>query len=144
MNSGVVHCMCYQPMIGGITYIIFMHNILRIHDIHVNQYYGCEAFVICLKLIEILKDALLCHGVDWFSPIWAASWQNQQKWHVRPANTQISLGIRPVWSESSLSAWRKLGSLATHWALSEDSDQTGVDAHRNFYNIKIKQYTRHP
>ena len=38
---------------------------------------------------------------------------------------QISLGIRPVWSESSLSVWRKLGSLATHWAPSEDSDQTG-------------------
>ena len=33
---------------------------------------------------------------------------------VRPAKTQISLGMRPVWSESSLSAWRKLGSLATH------------------------------
>ena len=47
------------------------------------------------------------------------------KWHVRPAKTQISLGIRPVWSESSLSAWRKLGSLATNWAHSEDSDQTG-------------------
>ena len=44
---------------------------------------------------------------------------------VRPAKTQISLGIRPVWSESSLSAWRNLGSLATHWAHSEDSDQTG-------------------
>ena len=38
---------------------------------------------------------------------------------VRPANTQISLGIRPVWSVSSLSAWRKLGSFATHWAHSE-------------------------
>ena len=36
------------------------------------------------------------------------------KWHVRPAKTQISLGIRPIWSESSLSAWRKLWSLATH------------------------------
>ena len=47
------------------------------------------------------------------------------KWLVRPAKTRISLGIRPVWSESSLSAWRKLGSLATHWAHSEDSDQTG-------------------
>ena len=44
---------------------------------------------------------------------------------VRPAKTQISLDIRPVWSESSLSAWRKLGSLAIHWADSEDSDQTG-------------------
>ena len=47
------------------------------------------------------------------------------KMSVRPANSQISLGIRPVWSESSQSAWRNLGSLATHWAHSEDSDQTG-------------------
>ena len=47
------------------------------------------------------------------------------KCHVHPAKTQISLGIRPVWSESSLFAWRKLGYLATHWAHSEDSDQTG-------------------
>ena len=42
------------------------------------------------------------------------------KWHVRQAKTQISLGIRPVLSESSLSAWRNLGSLATHWAQSKD------------------------
>ena len=47
------------------------------------------------------------------------------KMAVRPAQTQISLGIRPVWSESSLSPWRKLWSLATHWTHSEDSDQTG-------------------
>ena len=47
------------------------------------------------------------------------------KMTARPAKTQISLGFRPVWSESSLSAWRKLGSLATHCAHSEDSDQTG-------------------
>ena len=38
------------------------------------------------------------------------------KMTVYPAKTQISLGIRPVGSESLLSAWRKLGSLATHWA----------------------------
>ena len=31
------------------------------------------------------------------------------KWHVCPAKTQTSLGIRPVWQESSLSAKRKLG-----------------------------------
>ena len=51
--------------------------------------------------------------------------------HVHPAKTQISLGIHPVWSEYSLSAWRKIGSLAakdpiaTHWMHSEDSNQTG-------------------
>ena len=47
------------------------------------------------------------------------------KWHMRSAKAQISLGIRPVWSESSLSAWWKLGPLATHWTHSKDSDQTG-------------------
>ena len=47
------------------------------------------------------------------------------KRHVRQAKTQISLGIRPVGSESSLSAWRNLGSLATQWGHSENSDQTG-------------------
>ena len=49
-------------------------------------------------------------------------------WPVRPVNTQISLGIRPIWSESSLSAWWNIKSLATHWAHSEDSEhseQTG-------------------
>ena len=47
------------------------------------------------------------------------------KWHMRPSKTPISLGIRPVWSESSLSAWRNFGSLTTQWTHSEDSDQAG-------------------
>ena len=46
--------------------------------------------------------------------IWAASWQIQQ--YGMCAQRRL---------KSSLSAWRKLGSLATHWAHSEDSDQTG-------------------
>ena len=47
------------------------------------------------------------------------------KWYVRPLETQISLGVRPVWSESLLSTWWSTGSSATHWAHWEDSDQTG-------------------
>ena len=47
------------------------------------------------------------------------------KWSLRRAKTQISLGIRPVWSKSSLSAWRNLVSWANHWAHGEDSYQTG-------------------
>ena len=47
------------------------------------------------------------------------------KWSVHPTKTQISLSVRPVWSEPLLSVWRKLGSLPTYWAHSEDSDQTG-------------------
>ena len=33
-------------------------------------------------------------------------------WHVRPTKTQISLRVRAVWSESSLSTWRNFVSLA--------------------------------
>ena len=45
---------------------------------------------------------------------------------VRPAKTQISLGIRPVWSESSLCAqWVAKNPSFLH-ADSEDSDQTGL------------------
>ena len=47
------------------------------------------------------------------------------KWHVLPAKTQISLGIRPVWSESSQCAlWVAEGPRFLH-ADSEDSEQTG-------------------
>ena len=43
------------------------------------------------------------------------------KWSLRPAKTQIC----PVWSASSLSTWRNIGSSATHGAHCEDSDQSG-------------------
>ena len=62
-----------------------------------------------------------CH-VYTFIQSWACARQKTTKWSVRPAKTQISLGIRPVWSESSQSAWRRIGTLATHWAYSEVSD----------------------
>ena len=41
------------------------------------------------------------------------------KWHVRPANTQMNMGNRPVWSESSL---RSLAIIRAH---SKASVQTG-------------------
>ena len=66
--------------------------------------------------------------LGWFVPLFFTNELPHDKTNkvtVRSAKTQISLGICPVWSESLLSAWRKLGSLATHWAHSEDSDQTG-------------------
>ena len=55
---------------------------------------------------------------------WAASWLNQQN------GMCIQWRLRSTWAsaqsdQSSLSAWRKLGSFATHWAHSEVSDQTG-------------------
>ena len=54
------------------------------------------------------------------------------KWSVRPVKAQISLGSRPIWSESSLCAQCPglNGQLRTqgffmHYADSEDSEQTG-------------------
>ena len=62
-------------------------------------------------------------GCCWFR-IWAATWKTN-KMSVRPAKTQISLGIRPVWSESLLCAqWVAKDPSFLH-ADSEDSDQTG-------------------
>ena len=55
---------------------------------------------------------------------WAAAWQNQQN-VLCVQRRLISLGIRPAWSEYSLSACRSLRSLATQLAHSEDSYQTG-------------------
>ena len=57
------------------------------------------------------------------SPFWyymSLSMTKPTKWPVRPAKTQINLGIRSVWSETSLSAWRNIGYLATHWTHNED------------------------
>ena len=49
----------------------------------------------------------------------------QTKWLVCPAKTQIILGIRPVWSESSLCTQRVAKDPSILHADSKDSDQTG-------------------
>ena len=54
------------------------------------------------------------------------------KWHMRPAKTQIRLGIRPVWSESLLNAqWVAKDPSFLH-ADSEDSDLSLRLAHMPF------------
>ena len=42
------------------------------------------------------------------------------KWMCAQRRLRSAWASGPVWSESAMSAWRKLGSLATHWAHSED------------------------
>ena len=65
-------------------------------------------------LIQYLYVWCISHTASF---VWAASWQNLQN-GMYAQWTQIILGIRPVWSESSLFTWRSIGSLATHWAQS--------------------------
>ena len=45
--------------------------------------------------------------------------------HYRLANTQTTLGIRPVWSVFDVHMKKAWVLIATHWSHSEDSDQTG-------------------
>ena len=49
----------------------------------------------------------------------------QMRRNEPPHDRTNKLSVRPVWSESSLSAWRNIGSLVTHWAHSEYSYQIG-------------------
>ena len=75
----------------------------------------CEYF--CLRTVKVMERFVFfipCHYLFQYS--YEPHHDKTNKMSVRTAKTQISLGICPVWSESSLSAWRKLGSLATHWA----------------------------
>ena len=69
----------------------------------------------------------LCQSINWGNK--SRNDRKRNFWHERPATTQIRLRIRAVWSESSLSAWRKFASSAIQNAPSEYPDQT-VRMHR--------------
>ena len=68
--------------------------------------------------------------------IWATAWQNQQN-GICTQRRLRSAGASAQSDQSSLSAWRNLWSLATHWTHSEGSDQTGLiwvlSGHTSFY-----------
>ena len=92
----------------------------------VNHWFMVKKFVLQQHITKRLFSSLM--HIFTFSSFLATTCEpphdKTNKMSVCPAKTQISVGIRvtqisvgirPVWSESSLSAWRKLGSLATHW-----------------------------
>ena len=79
----------------------------------------CYSSFVCMLVIDILCLFIVCYtsissrtlGRQCFSRgVALVTWYMSQprtkptKWHVRPAKTQISLGIRPVWLASSLCA----------------------------------------
>ena len=63
----------------------------------------------------------------------------QTKWHVRPGKTQISLGIRPVWSKvfavRMKKAWVLTYPLSAHRRLWSD----WADAGRNFVGLVMRR-----
>ena len=65
-----------------------------------------------------------CRSLKW-TCIYEPPHDKTKKLTVRPAKTRISLGIRPVWSESFLCAQWVAEDRSFLQADSEDSDQTG-------------------
>ena len=103
-------CMCTHTFVGWHNYmcthtctLVGWHNYMCTHT----------------KLIQVIRTRFTAG-----KSIWATSWQTN-KMACASSEDSDQLGMCPVWSESLLYAWRKLGSLATHWAHSEDSYQTG-------------------
>ena len=83
------------------------------------------SFQFSVTNLSFSSDSTIVRSSDSSSYYMSCLMTKPTKWSVRPTKTQISLGICPVWSESSLSKWRNIGPSATHWAHYKDSDQTG-------------------
>ena len=92
---------------------------------HVNQ--GKQSGMLASRLLWsiILKQNLV------FSQTAQAKTPHLSRYMTKPTKWLcVQQRLRSAWAsaqsdQSLLSAWRNLGSLATHWAHSKDSDQTG-------------------
>ena len=80
-----------------------------------------------LKLGQLIEEDEWINGLtcEQIWSIFSELWPFQKLDILNLSARYLENYFRPVWSESLLSAWRKLSSLATHWAHSKDSDQTG-------------------
>ena len=103
------------------------------------KWYWCYAFLNCTLFLtntRQITSPLRC-DVQMLHMVWRL-WKQYElsKMHLSRDMTKptkwlcAQRRLRSAWAsaqsdQSSLSAWRKLGSLATHWAHSEESDQTG-------------------
>ena len=87
---------------------------------------SCNLFYI---YIQYLRNKEMCEYMycdKWFLKfsIWAALWQNQQNDLYAQQRLRSAWASTPAWAstqsdQSWLSAWRKVGYLATHWAHSK-------------------------
>ena len=74
------------------------------------------------KVLKISFATFQIHHPYWSSKM-SHTVTKPTKWHVRPAKTQITLGIHPVWSESSLCTQWVAKDSSFLEADSEDSDR---------------------
>ena len=87
--------------------------ILKIYQILIHDILGLQFMYVLYKWIV---------GVN---PAFESQHDKTNKVTVRPAKTQISLGIHPIWSESWLCAQWVVKDRSVLHADSQDSDQTG-------------------
>ena len=86
--------------------------------------YGCDCLLVIMFYVLMSQAYYILFELICKQNKWATTWQNQQN-DVRPVKYQISLGIRPVWSESvQCTQWVAEDPMFLY-ADSEDSDQTG-------------------
>ena len=110
-------------------------------SIHLNvleniiMYYHCVINVFCewqylMSVIydktsfSVICDWPICKVCDMWKVIWAATWQNQQS-DCAPSEDSDQPRHPPSLIRVFAVRIKKVGPLATHWAHSEDSDQTG-------------------
>ena len=90
------------------------------------------AFFCCINPIYSFRASFYLFGWPfwWFGILWNKmtrfNWNMGKRTflHVRPTKTKISLRIRAVWSEYTLSIWRNFAYLVIQNAPREDSDLT--------------------
>ena len=82
---------------------------------------GIEYYTL-LKILRFYVFKMVTNGGRYFE---IYKRLNYQTWFEPRHDKTNNKSVRPDWSESSLSAWKTIGSYATHWGHSEDSDQTG-------------------
>ena len=86
-----------------------------------NRRYQLNKSIVCRRKLKNLGQLCPVPARSAYEP----RHDKTNKMSVRPAKTQISLGIRPIWSESSLCAQYVAKDPSFLHADSEDSDQTG-------------------
>ena len=79
-----------------------------------------QYLVVLTRSVLELEFTFTRDDTSYFNCLWSAmllsrDTTNPTKWHVRLANTQISLGIRSFWSESSLCAQLESTDLPFWW-----------------------------
>ena len=115
--------MIFTCVIFFVYVIIFFHLCFTTHQDYFTHFGQSQSKIDLLVNLQAQASFLTwsLSGLNWYGP----PHEKTNKMTVCPANTQISLGIRPVWSESSLCAQWVVKDPSFLHAVSEDSDHTG-------------------